>query len=676
MQDTAAVGRGRRHARGGLGTSATRGRALVASCSARCRPRSVGAPTRSCATSSPSACSACRATTREISCRSTLGDAGRERRGPEQRRACAGARRACGWSRSASTSRRRCAATLFADQGARWSRSSGPVVTRYRADAARFAAWNRGKRVGGAGPARPTAATQALALIDDADLLVENLRRVPWRGSGSRPRRSARAPARASSPARSPPTAAPGPSRDDPGWEPLVHARAGAQQGMFTGDDADLAPVPDGQHRRRVARGGGRRRRAGQARDRPGTASTSRRRCSTRCCSSTRPRSSTARDHRLGVGRDTQVTRSATSRHGRRPRSADQPERHRALARAVPARRARSRRRRGLDFANAGVAGEARRSGVVPTACSPRSCAAFAQRRPTSGRQRCSRQPAAVAKCNTLDEWLAHEQAQATSSRASRRSRARSGPLVGPADAFRADATRSGGGGPPPARCGSRARSAATASIDMSSFWAGPLAARLLAELGADVVKVEPPGGEGGYPAHAGACRTSMSTATARSAGSRSTCAAPRTGNVCSISSPCRGCRRRERGGRARGSGSGSARTTLRAVNPALVYARAKGFGLYGPLAVAAVVRLRGAGRHRHGDDAGRRGGRVPVNFTANDYCTGLHLAAGIVLALLARARGAGVTSVEALADDDRDASSSPSTSRRWPFTARRRRGR
>ena len=35
--------------------------------------------------------------------------------------------------------------------------------------------------------------------------------------------------------------------------------------------------------------------------------------------------------------------------------------------------------------------------------------------------------------------------------------------------------------------------------VDLSSFWAGPLAARLLAELGADVVKVEPPGGEGGF---------------------------------------------------------------------------------------------------------------------------------------------------------------------------------
>jgi crotonobetainyl-CoA:carnitine CoA-transferase CaiB-like acyl-CoA transferase len=37
-----------------------------------------------------------------------------------------------------------------------------------------------------------------------------------------------------------------------------------------------------------------------------------------------------------------------------------------------------------------------------------------------------------------------------------------------------------------------------------------------------------------------------------------------------------------------------------------------------------------------------------PMNFTANDYGTGLHLAVGIVLGLLARARGHAVTTVEA----------------------------
>ena len=35
-----------------------------------------------------------------------------------------------------------------------------------------------------------------------------------------------------------------GPSRDEPGWEPLVQARAGAQQGLFTGDDPMWLPFP------------------------------------------------------------------------------------------------------------------------------------------------------------------------------------------------------------------------------------------------------------------------------------------------------------------------------------------------------------------------------------------------------------------------------------------------
>ncbi len=35
-----------------------------------------------------------------------------------------------------------------------------------------------------------------------------------------------------------------GPARDDPGWEPLVHARAGAQQGLFTGDRPQWLPFP------------------------------------------------------------------------------------------------------------------------------------------------------------------------------------------------------------------------------------------------------------------------------------------------------------------------------------------------------------------------------------------------------------------------------------------------
>ena len=113
--------------------------------------------------------------------------------------------------------------------------------------------------------------------------------------------------------------------------------------------------------------------------------------------------------------------------------------------------------------------------------------------------------PAAAAKCNTLEEWLDHEQARGERALRRRRrldtrsgARLDTGParLVAPPIRIRTDAegraSRRRHGGEDGALGGHRV-------VDISSFWAGPLAARLLAELGADVVKVEPPGGEGGY---------------------------------------------------------------------------------------------------------------------------------------------------------------------------------
>ena len=86
----------------------------------------------------------------------------------------------------------------------------------------------------------------------------------------------------------------------------------------------------------------------------------------------------------------------------------------------------------------------------------------------------------------------------------------------------------------------------------------------------------------------------------------------------------------------------------LRAVNPSLVYARAKGFGATGPLASRPsfdyVVQAATGMEMTQGGGARP----VPVNFTANDYGTGLVLAAGIVLALVGRVMGAAVTTVEA----------------------------
>jgi len=182
--------------------------------------------------------------------------------------------------------------------------------------------------------------------------------------------------------------------------------------------------------------------------------------------------------------------------------------------------------------------------------------------------------PAAAAKWQHPREWLAHEQLHANEllTDVDDRDRGRIR-LVGPPIRLQPDPD----GRTSRRRHGSEGGAlAGVRVIDLSSYWAGPLAARLLAELGADVVKVEPPGGEGSYQL-VPCCRTSTSTATvearadARSERGRGSCAPPRT-------RPRRGRRRRERGARHVGTaraGGGD----LRAVNPSLVYARAKGFG-------------------------------------------------------------------------------------------------
>ena len=83
-------------------------------------------------------------------------------------------------------------------------------------------------------------------------------------------------------------------------------------------------------------------------------------------------------------------------------------------------------------------------------------------------------------------------------------------------------------------------------------------------------------------------------------------------------------------------------------MNPSLIYARAKGFGIEGPLAGRPsfdyVVQAATGMEMTQGGSAGPR----PGNVVVNDYGTGLLLAAGVVCALLGRARGVAVTTVEA----------------------------
>ena len=182
--------------------------------------------------------------------------------------------------------------------------------------------------------------------------------------------------------------------------------------------------------------------------------------------------------------------------------------------------------------------------------------------------------------------------------------------------------------------------------VDLSSFWAGPLASRLLAELGAEVVKVEPPGGEGGF--HMMPVLPNIYVD-----GNRS-----KRGLVLDLKVPADRARlvdlvaasdvvvENALAGAWDRLGLGEAR--LRQANPDLLYVRAKGFGLEGPLASRPsfdyVVQA------ATGMEMAQGGGARPVpgNVIVNDYGTGLLLAAGIVCALLGRARGTAVQTVDA----------------------------
>ena len=135
------------------------------------------------------------------------------------------------------------AATIFADLGAEVVKVERPGGDPQRADPARFAAWNRGKRSVELDLRSSHGHRAALDLIAGADLLVENLRPGVLDRLGLAPEMLQKERSQLVTCSISA-WGSTGPSRDDPGWEALVHARAGAQQGLFTGDDPIWLPFP------------------------------------------------------------------------------------------------------------------------------------------------------------------------------------------------------------------------------------------------------------------------------------------------------------------------------------------------------------------------------------------------------------------------------------------------
>ena len=258
------------------------------------------------------------------------------------------------------------AATIFADLGASVVKVERPGGDPLRADPARFAAWNRGKESVEL-DLRSTAGKKSLHdLLDGADLLLENLRPGALERLGLAP-----ATLRADRPrlvtCSITAWGADGPSRDDPGWEPLVHARAGAQQGLFSGDDPLWLPFPVASVSAALVAVLGSRGRADQARlDR---LRPTRRDLPPRCALVLE------RGGDLPSGRapaphyaPDQVADPARLRYGRRRRRHGQPQRDGALARALPRPGHGRRRPRLLDTGRA-FAGSPTASGTG-TCCS------------------------------------------------------------------------------------------------------------------------------------------------------------------------------------------------------------------------------------------------------------------------------------------------------------------
>ena len=135
------------------------------------------------------------------------------------------------------------AATLLADHGAEVVKVERPGGDPYRSDPALFAAWNCAKTSVTLDLRTPDGLAEAERLVGGADVVIENLRPGALDSLGL-----SFAASRATNPRLVTCSISgygtSGPARDDPGWEPLVHAHAGAQQGLFTSDQPMWLPFP------------------------------------------------------------------------------------------------------------------------------------------------------------------------------------------------------------------------------------------------------------------------------------------------------------------------------------------------------------------------------------------------------------------------------------------------
>ena len=183
-----------------------------------------------------------------------------------------------------------------------------------------------------------------------------------------------------------------------------------------------------------------------------------------------------------------------------------------------------------------------------------------------------------MAKCNSLAEWLESEQAQVNELLVETDDPALGRvSLLGPPIRIEAEP---GERRPGRRHGGEQGALAGHRIVDLSSFWAGPLASRLLAELGAEVVKVEPPGGEGGFQMmpvlpniYVDGNRSKRGLVLdLKDAGDRARLRDLVAASDVVVENAMAGVWER----------LGLDQAALHAVNPSLIYARAKGFGVDG----------------------------------------------------------------------------------------------
>jgi crotonobetainyl-CoA:carnitine CoA-transferase CaiB-like acyl-CoA transferase len=530
------------------------------------------------------------------------------------------------------------AGTIFADLGAEVTKVERPGGDPLRADPVRFAAWNRGKESLELDLRTSHGADALGVLVNDADLLIENLRpgaldRLGLAPSTLRATRPRLVTCSISA------WGSNGPSRDEPGWEPLVHARAGAQQGLFTGDDPMWLPFPVASVSAALVAV------LGAAAALIKRASTGYgQHVETSLLDALLFLNAAAIFHREGhrprVIRHTKspILRVFDTSDGRAVMvNLSGTERWRELCRLL-----------GMDDGDLDYSTPEGLSKLSDrewnSTMLKQVMERFGSRTADEWESALLAQPAAVAKCNSLAEWLAGDQARRDDlvkevddpvlGRV---------PLVGPPVRI---ALGSGGRRPGRRHGGEQGALGGHRIIDLSSFWAGPLASRLLAELGADVVKVEPPGGEGGFQMmpvlpniYVDANRSKRGVVLdLKAPQDRARLLDLVAASDVVVENAMAGAWER----------LGLDEAALRAVNPDLIYARAKGFGVAGPLATRPSFDyvIQAATGMEMTQGGGAR--PVPVNFTANDYGTGLLLGAGVALALLGRARGVAVTGVDA----------------------------